>query len=68
MGFLATVNVPGYLPEDNDPPVFDTPQEAWQYLADERERGEDSADYSDFDPDRFGIQRHAPLSAVRRRT
>lgn len=30
--YAATVNVPGYLPTDDDPPVFDTAREAWQYL------------------------------------
>jgi hypothetical protein len=39
--YLATINVPGYLPMDDDPPVFETPREAWAYLADERRRGED---------------------------
>lgn len=43
MPYVATINIPGYLPQDDDPPVFDTAQEAWEYLADERERGEDSA-------------------------
>lgn len=38
--YVATVNVPGYLPMDDDPPYFDKAHEAWQYLADERERGE----------------------------
>lgn len=41
MPFLATVNVPGYSPMDDDPPVFDSAQDAWQYLRDERETGED---------------------------
>jgi hypothetical protein len=40
MKYTAIINVPGYLPTDDEPPVFDTPAEAWQYLADERERGE----------------------------
>lgn len=39
--YLATINVPGYLPMDDDPPTFDTAREAWEYLADERRRGED---------------------------
>lgn len=43
MKYVATINVPGYLPTDDDPPVFDTPAEAWQYLADERRRGEDDS-------------------------
>lgn len=36
--FVATVNVPGYLPMDDDPPVFDSPREAWQYLVSEVDR------------------------------
>lgn len=39
--FLATINTPGYLPMDDDPPTFDTARGAWSYLADEREREED---------------------------
>lgn len=39
--FVATINVPGYLPMDDDPPVFDTAREAWDYLAEERRRDED---------------------------
>jgi hypothetical protein len=46
--FVAIINVPGYSPMDDDPPVFDTAREAWEYLAGERERGEE--DSSD-DPD-----------------
>lgn len=42
MKYVATINVPGYLPTDDDPPVFDTPAEAWQYLADERQKDEDA--------------------------
>lgn len=48
MGFMATVNTPGYLPEEDDPPVFDTPQEAWAHHANAREGWED--DMSD-DPE-----------------
>lgn len=53
MPYVATVNIPGYLPMDDDPPVFDTIEDAWAYLAAERERSEDYAadadeyDYSD---------------------
>ncbi len=36
MPYLATVATPGYLPTDDDPPTFDTPAEAWTYLAEER--------------------------------
>ena len=35
--YVATINVPGYLPTDDDPPVFGTAQEAWQYLIGEVE-------------------------------
>lgn len=41
MPYVATINVPGYLPTDDDPPVFDTPSEAWEYLATERARTEE---------------------------
>jgi hypothetical protein len=37
MPYLATINTPGYLPQDDEPPVFDTAEEAWGYLAEERE-------------------------------
>lgn len=53
MPYVATVNVPGYLPMDDDPPVFDTPAGAWSYLNDMRSTDEDNAatedeeDYSD---------------------
>lgn len=40
--YTARINVPGYLPTDDDPPVFDTAAEAWWYLAEERERDEDN--------------------------
>lgn len=43
MKYLATINVPGYLPMDDDPPTFDTARDAWQYLAEERQRAEDDA-------------------------
>jgi len=52
--YVATINTPGYLPQDDDPPTFDTVHEAWHYLAEERERHEDeqeqdegSSSYSD---------------------
>lgn len=41
--YLATTNVPGYLPVDDDPPTFDTAEAAWEYLADRRRDGEDDA-------------------------
>lgn len=45
MTYVATINVPGYLPMDDDPPTFDTAQEAWAYLFTERTDAED--DYED---------------------
>lgn len=36
--YMATINTPGYLPWDDEPPVFDSPREAWQYLVSEVER------------------------------
>lgn len=47
--YIATINVPGYLPMDDDPPVFDSPGEAWGYLRDERERAEDDTAEEDDD-------------------
>lgn len=41
--YVATINTPGYSPWDEDPPTFDTPREAWAWLADERVRAEDDA-------------------------
>ena len=43
MTYVATVNVPGYLLMDDEPPTFDTTREAWQYLADERQHSEDDS-------------------------
>jgi hypothetical protein len=52
--YVATINTPGYMPQDDDPPTFDTVHEAWHWLAEERERHEDeqeqaegSSSYSD---------------------
>lgn len=39
--FLATINTPGYLPWDDEPPVFESNAEAWEYLAGERRFQED---------------------------
>jgi hypothetical protein len=50
MRYIATMNTPGYLPQDDEPPVFDTAPEAWAYLAEERRHVEDEegeGDYSD---------------------
>lgn len=53
--FLATINVPGYLPMDDEPPVFDTAQEAWEYLANQRVEGEE--DFAE--EDLFGESRYS---------
>jgi hypothetical protein len=39
--YVATINVPGYLPMDDEPPTFDTAREAWQYLVSEVDRAWD---------------------------
>lgn len=46
MPYVATINTPGYLPWDDEPPVFETPREAWDYLAGERSRAEDEQCYA----------------------
>ena len=47
--YVATINVPGYLPDMADePPTFETAAEGWAYLRDERERAEDgTGDYAE---------------------
>lgn len=54
--YVATINVPGYLPMDDEPPVFDTAREAWQYLADERERGEDETEGEEYSQTFFTLR------------
>lgn len=41
--YIATINVPGYLPMDDDPPTFETARDAWQYLVDESQHDGESA-------------------------
>lgn len=48
MKYLATVNVPGYSPMAEQPAVFDTTSDAWQYLAEVRENGEDAQDTEEY--------------------
>jgi hypothetical protein len=49
MRFIATMNTPGYLPwSDDEPPVFDNTKDAWEYLAEERERQEDTTDAPEY--------------------
>lgn len=38
MQYVATINTPGYLPDSDDPPTFDTPRDAWQHLVSEVDR------------------------------
>lgn len=39
--FVATINNPGYLPNEIDPPTFDNVQDAWSYLAAVQKDNED---------------------------
>lgn len=45
MTFIALTNVPGFLPDDmdDDPPVFDSAEEAWWYHYRERNAEESAA-------------------------
>lgn len=43
MLYQAIINTPGYLSEQDEPPVFTSAREAWGYLADERREAEDAA-------------------------
>ena len=39
--YIATISTPGYLPDTtDDPPIFDTAREAWEYLYHERNSDE----------------------------
>ena len=40
-GYAAVMNTPGYLPWDDEPPVFEQPGDAWSWLANERRDAED---------------------------
>jgi hypothetical protein len=42
--FVVLNNIPGYMPEDDDPPYFDTEKEAWDYLVEEVARYVDGMD------------------------
>ncbi len=41
--YVATINVPGYMPESDESNVFSSARDAWEYLAGERERAENDA-------------------------
>jgi hypothetical protein len=46
--YIAIMNTPGYLPwSDDEPYPYDTPGEAWDYLASERREQEDSSAMAD---------------------
>jgi len=50
MNYTVIEYTPGYLPEDDDPPVFDQYAQALNYLMEERKRIEDDGwDYGDGD-------------------
>lgn len=40
--YIAHINIPGYSPMADEPAEFETAQEAWEYLADERREAEES--------------------------
>lgn len=42
--YVAHINVPGYSPMADEPAEFETAQEAWEYLADERRDSEVAAE------------------------
>lgn len=42
--YVAHINIPGYSPMADEPAEFETAQEAWEWLADERRMSEDSAE------------------------
>lgn len=63
--FTALINVSGDIPMNDDPPEFETAREAWEYLADERERHEKDGNPTGSDggiPGRFTT----PLDKMRR--
>lgn len=44
--YLATINTPGYLPWDDDPPTFEDAKAAWEYLLDHRRNAEDDDEHA----------------------
>jgi len=47
--FTVLENTPGYMPENDDPPTFDTQDEAWAYLVEEVGRYVEHMHEVDFD-------------------
>jgi hypothetical protein len=62
MPYVATINVPGYLPE-GDPVEFDTATDAWSYLADERMRHEDETEGDSYSDTYRALTDHSNLTA-----
>lgn len=56
--YVATINIPGYLPQDDDPPTFETAREAWQYLVGEVDR---SWDYYPEDTNGACLEAHTEM-------
>jgi hypothetical protein len=56
--YVATINVPGYMSMDDDPPVFETAAEAWAYLVSEVDRS-----WDEYPEDRNGacIEAHTQM-------
>lgn len=42
--YVAYINIPGYLPMDDEPHIFENATDAWDYLANIRREFEDSAE------------------------
>lgn len=40
-GYIATINVPGYLPMSDDVDVFEAAEDAWQFLLEEYDSAAD---------------------------
>lgn len=59
--FAAIINTPGYLSEQDEPAVFDTAREAWQYLVSEVDRA-----WDDFPEDENGacVDAHSQMHNI----
>ena len=52
MIYVATINTPGYLPWDDEPPTFATIKEAWEWLAEQFEAAHDDVECPNGDCER----------------
>lgn len=50
--YQVTINAPGYLPMSDEPHVFESMQQAWEWLRDERQKDLDDVDYDEPDMDK----------------